>query len=356
MSDVPPSPADPPVSSLDPNEPPNEAPGVEDYVPPGRKSPTFPIVGVGASAGGLEAYRQLLNALPADTGMAFVLVQHLAPTHDSMLAEILARESSMDVTVVQDEPDVLPNHVYVIPPNRTMIMTDGSLRLLPRTEARGQHRPIDAFLRSLAEHHTYQAIGVILSGTGNDGTLGLEAIKAEGGITFAQDATAQHDGMPRSAVSSGCVDFVLPPERIAEELARIGRHPYVSPPRAGPPRAPGEEPFPDEAIAKVLRILHEATGVDFRNYKSTTLYRRITRRMLLHKLDGIEEYVRYLQTTPLEVQNLYRDILISVTSFFRDTEAFEALKSRVLPVLLKDRTRSDPLRIWVLGCSTGEEA
>ncbi len=181
----------------------------------------FPIVGIGASAGGLEAYRQLLQALPADTGMALVLVQHLAREHESLLAEILARATAMPVAEVRDEPRVEPNFVYVIPPNRTMLMTGGHLRLVPRAEAGGQHRTIDSFLRSLAKDQNHHAVGVILSGTGNDGTLGLQAIKAEGGITFAQDETAQHTGMPRSAVAAGCVDYVPSAEAIAAGTNRI---------------------------------------------------------------------------------------------------------------------------------------
>lgn len=181
----------------------------------------FPIVGVGASAGGLEAFTQLLQALPTDTGMAFVLVQHLAPTYPSALAEILSRATTMPVTEVHDEPTVEPNHVYVIPPDRSMIIARGTLQLLPR-EGRGVHRPVDQFFRSLAEEHHHRAIGVVLSGTASDGTLGLEAIKGEGGITFAQDATAQYEGMPHSAIASGCVDLVLPPDEIAREIVRIG--------------------------------------------------------------------------------------------------------------------------------------
>ena len=187
-----------------------------------REDAAFPIVGVGASAGGLEAFTQLLKALPSDTGMAFVLVQHLAPTHASALAEILSRATKMSVTEVHDESTVEPNHVYVIPPDRSMVIALGALQLLPR-EGQGLHRPVDQFFRSLAEDRRHQAIGVVLSGTASDGTLGLEAIKAEGGITFAQDATAQHEGMPHSAIASGCVDFVLPPDEIAREIVRIGK-------------------------------------------------------------------------------------------------------------------------------------
>src|SRR5215210_3150205 len=211
--------------------------------PPETETPspplTPPIVGIGASAGGLEAFTQMLGALPVDTGMAFVLVQHLAPTHASLLSDILSRTTSMPVMEVHDEPRVEPNRVYVIPPNRNMILSKGVLQLLPREKGRGQHRPIDFFFRSLAEEQTDRAIGVILSGSATDGTLGLEEIKAEGGITFAQDDTAQQSSMPHSAIASGCVDFVLPPAEIAREIARIARHPHVAQPAAGRPRAAG---------------------------------------------------------------------------------------------------------------------
>ena len=310
---------------------------------------SFPIVGVGASAGGLEAFTQLLKALPMDTGMAFVLIQHLAPSHASALAEILSRATKMPVAEVQDEPTIEPNRVYVIPPDRGMMIVGGTLQLLPR-EGGAMHRPIDQFFRSLAREQGHQAIGVVLSGTASDGTVGLEAIKAEGGITFAQDATAQHEGMPHSAIASGCVDFVLSPDEIAREIVRIGHHPYAAPPPGSP--IPDREPY----FAQVLQLLHRATGVDFTHYKFNTLYRRVTRRMLLQKLDGLGPYVQFLRQTPPEVEALFQDILISVTSFFRDPESFEALKSQVFPRLLKGRSRQDPVRIWTLGCSTGQEA
>ncbi len=310
---------------------------------------SFPIVGVGASAGGLEAFTQLLHALPADTGMGFVLVQHLAPSHPSALAEILSRATQMPVMEVHDEPTVKPNHIYVIPPGQSMIIAGGALQLLPR-EGQGIHRPVDRFFRALAEDRGHQAIGVVLSGTATDGTAGLEAIKAEGGITFAQDATAQHGGMPQSAIASGCVDFVAAPNDIAREIVRISRHPS---------RAAEEEPgIPggDAYFRQIVQRLHQATGVDFTHYKFNTLSRRITRRLVLQKLEGLPQYLQFLRSTPAEVDALYQDILISVTSFFRDPEAFEALKEQVFPLLVKDRSRHDPVRIWTLGCSTGEEA
>jgi two-component system, chemotaxis family, CheB/CheR fusion protein len=312
-------------------------------------SSPFPIVGVGASAGGLEAFTQMLGALPVDTGMAFVLVQHLAPKHASLLAEILSRTTAMPVTEVQAEPRVKPNRVYVIPPDRNMIISRGLLQLLPREEARGRYRPIDFFLRSLAEDQGHRAIGVILSGTATDGTLGLEAIKAEGGITFAQDNTAQQNSMPQSAVASGCVDFVLPPDEIAREIGRIARHPYVAPERR---QALASEPD----LSKILEILRKVKGVDFSLYKTSTLYRRISRRMVLHKVEGLQDYARFLRKNPGEVEALYQDTLIRVTRFFRNPETFEALKARVLPKLFKNRSGQEPLRVWVPGCSTGEEA
>jgi len=318
----------------------------------GTGKPGFPIVAVGASAGGLEAFTQMLHALPTDTGMAFVLVQHLAPTHASILAELLSRATAMPVMEVQDESAVKPNHVYVIPPDRSMIISDDILRLLPREIQRGQHRPIDRFFQSLAENQLHQAIGVVLSGTATDGTAGLEHIKAEGGITFAQDDTAQHDGMPRSAIAAGCVDFVLSPGEIAREIASIARHPYVAPASGKAKVLPDEKP----GLATVLECLRGATGVDFTHYKENTLYRRIARRMVLHKIEALADYGRFLQENTAEVNALYHDVLINVTSFFRNPEMFETLKAKVFPRLAKDRARNKPMRIWVLGCSTGEEA
>ncbi|MBF8299931.1 MAG: signal transduction histidine kinase, partial [Acidobacteria bacterium] len=308
----------------------------------------FPVVGIGASAGGLEAFTHLLKALPADTGMAFVFVQHLAPAHVSALAEILSRATPMPVREVQDATPVEPNHVYVIPPGQDMVIAGGRLQLQPR-QGHGAHRPVDRFFRALAEDRGHQAIGVVLSGTATDGTLGLEAIKAEGGITFAQDATAQHEGMPHSAIASGCVDFVLSPDAIAREIARIGHHPFAVP-------EAGARPQVDERNhARVLRLLQRATRVDFTHYKVNTLYRRITRRMVLQKIDELKDYVDFLQQNPEEVEALYHDILISVTSFFRNPEAFDALKDKVFPHLIAGRSPGDPVRIWSLGCSTGPE-
>jgi two-component system, chemotaxis family, CheB/CheR fusion protein len=309
----------------------------------------FPIAGIGASAGGLEAFKQMLEAVPANTGMAFIFIQHLSPNHPSSLAAILGRTTPMLVTEVKDENPVLPNRVYVIPPGQDMTISSGRLRLSPR-EIHGQHRPIDLFLHSLAEDRKHLAIAVVLSGTGNDGTIGLQAIKAEGGITFAQDASAQHDSMPRSAIVSGCVDFVLSPAEIGREITRIARSSLVASSR-GPEEAKSE---PNRA--GIVKILHQATGVDFSSYKGTTLHRRIARRMVLHSIESFADYATHLHQNPGEVEALYRDILIHVTRFFRDADSYEALKTEVFPELIKNRTPDSAVRIWSLGCSTGEEA
>ena len=320
---------------------------VAPLIAPNDSRPSFCVVGVGASAGGIEALSELLKALPRDTGMAFVLVQHLPPARTSMLAEILARTTTMNVMEVQDESRVEPNHVYVIPPGRTMTVSGGVLKLGPQRA--GQHRPIDEFMTSLADDLAHLAIGVILSGTATDGTVGLEAIKAAGGITFAQDESAQHEGMPLSAIGSGCVDFVLPPPGIARELAHIAQHPYVTYPTL-------DAVTTKEGIERVLNVLRSGVGIDFAQYKSNTLHRRITRRMVLRKLINLEEYADLLRNDAGELEALTQDILIGVTSFFRNEESFDALKNQVFSRLFTDRPRKDPVRVWVLGCSTGEEA
>jgi len=312
----------------------------------------FPIVGIGASAGGLEAFSLLLRAFPSDVGMALVLVQHLDPKHESRLAEVLSRTTAMSVTTVTDRQRLEPNHVYVIPPDTDMTIAGGAFALTPRVKV-DHHTPIDHFFRSLAEEQEGRAIGVVLSGTGSDGTLGLRAIKAEGGITFVQDEkSAKYPGMPHNALA--VADFVLPPDRIARELARISRHPYVNDSQPAPARPDHPEEGAD--VSAVLRVLRTATGVDFAQYKSASVRRRIARRMLLQKIDDPGAYVRYLRQTPGEAQALYDDILIRVTGFFRDREGFEVLRQSVFPSLVTERSADEPIRIWVPGCATGEEA
>src|SRR5438105_6597891 len=310
----------------------------------------FPVVCVGASAGGLEAFTQLLKAVPTDTGMAFVLVSHLSPSHASHLAELLSRATRMPVNEVKDEPKVQPNCVYVIPPDSSMVIAYGSLKLIPRHKVDGRHHPIDLFLESLAHDQKHKSIAVILSGTGSDGTLGMDEIKAAGGITFAQDETAAYEGMPRSAMMAGTVDFRLAPAEIARELGKIARHAYVG--TDGPP----ERIVEGAQTTQILRLLNQSSGVDFTNYKTATLRRRIARRMALHKVETLPRYAEYLRDHPVEIDALFQDILINVTSFFRDPETFELLKTRVFPRIVADHGSADPIRMWVVGCSTGEEA
>ena len=322
---------------------------------PPRDAP-FPVAGVGASAGGLEAFTALLKALPADTGIALVLVQHLDPTHPSILPKLLAKTTAMPVQEVTDGMATQPNHVYVIPPNRRMTISKGVLRLTSRAESSGRNLPIDDFFCALAEDLKSRAIGIVLSGLASDGTQGLEAIKAEGGITFAQDEkSAKYSGMPASAVAAGCVDFVLPPESIAAELARMSRHPYIrisQEPRE-PALAPGDS---DQAIRRICATLRAATGVDFELYKPATIQRRVARRLVLKKVEGLDSYLRLLQHDRAELDALYEDIFIHVTGFFRDPEALQALRGTVSTKIKANRLPGRVLRIWVPGCSSGEEA
>lgn len=317
----------------------------------GRPSPVpvgFHVVGIGASAGGLEALQDLLAALPEDTGMAFVVVQHLAPTHDSNLPEILGRATRMPVRRIVHGMPVERDNVYVIPPGTDLELTDGHLALAPRAAGPGRHRPIDQFFHSLARVQAHRSIGVILSGTASDGSLGVQEIKAEGGINFAQDDTARQAGMPHSAVATGAIDYVLAPREIAAELTRIARHPYVA------ARA-DDTPERQAQVDEVIRLLHQATNVDFSGYKRSTLQRRITRRVVVHKLDGLAPYIERLRGDRAECLALFDDVLICVTKFFRNPEVFEALKSSVFPRLARDRQHTEPLRVWVVGCATGEE-
>ncbi|MDM3854567.1 MAG: chemotaxis protein CheB, partial [Aphanizomenon gracile PMC649.10] len=322
---------------------------------PGKEKELFPIVGIGASAGGLEAFTQLLRHLPIDTGMGFVLIQHLSPNQKSMLSDILSRTTQMSVTEAQEGIKVQPNHVYVIPPNVTMTIAQGVLQLNPREKTRGLALTVDSFLLSLAEDLGSKAIGVVLSGGNEDGTRGLESIKGAGGITFAQaEEAGMVSTMPNTAVASGYVDFILTPQQIAEKLANISSHPYIT--ESEPVVTTEVIAEPTDPLSHIFQLLRAATGVDFTYYKHTTLKRRIQRRMMLYRLDKLEDYIYFLQTHPVEVNALYQDVLITVTSFFREPEAFEALKTKVFPIITKQRKTDDPIRIWIAGCSSGEEA
>jgi two-component system CheB/CheR fusion protein len=315
----------------------------------------FPVVGVGASAGGLEAFTELVRGLPARPDVAFVLVQHLDPKHESMLVSIISRETKLPVVEVRSGMVANPNQIYVTPPDADMEISGGVLRLLSRTQVGGRHLPIDSFFRSLAADQRTCAIGVILSGTASDGVEGLKAIKTEGGITFAQEPnSAKYADMPRNAIDSGSVDFVFSPGDIARELAKIGRNP-----QAALYRSSHEEevlPAAGDGLQKIFTLLRRTTGIDFSGYKPGTINRRIARRMLLHKVDKLEAFVDLLRRDPTEVQTLCQDLLINVTSFFREPDVFEALRTTIFPRILKTKPRDVPVRIWVPGCSTGEEA
>ncbi|MDB5349677.1 MAG: two-component hybrid sensor and regulator [Planctomycetota bacterium] len=319
-------------------------------VPVAASGRDFPVVGVGASAGGLEAFSRLLSTLGDRTGMGYVLVQHLDPKHESALVPLLRRSTRMDIREVEDGMIVEPDHVYVIPPDTNLSLEEGGvLRVSPRSDIHGLHLPVDLFLRSLASQRSDRAIGVILSGTGSDGTLGLKAVKAAAGLTFAQDQSAKFDGMPRSAIAAGCVDFMLTPEEIAKQLIRLGTR------FASKQSLDGADGQLDAPMDELLLLLKRGSGVDFTHYKRSTLERRIQRRMVVHNLDHLAAYVDFLRTNPAEISALFQDILIHVTSFFRDRECFDTLKTTIFPLIVQNRPWNDPIRIWVPGCSTGEE-
>jgi two-component system CheB/CheR fusion protein len=312
----------------------------------------FPIVGVGASAGGLEAFEAFFRACPADTGISFVLVPHLDPGHESMLTEILQRSTAMPVLQASDRIQVVPNHVYIIPPNREMAILNGALQLSVPELARGQRMLIDAFLRSLAEDQAERAIGIILSGTATDGTLGLRAILGAGGVCMVQEpSTARYDGMPQSAIAAGYATHILPVERMPAMLQEITRQAVF---RQKIPAVVSEKTI--SGINQVLLQLRSATGHDFSLYKKSTIGRRIERRMAQHNIDDAAVYARYLKENPAETQKMFKELLINVTSFFRDPDAFIALKETILPPLLADKPPGYVFRVWVAGCASGEEA
>jgi len=313
----------------------------------------FPVVGIGASAGGLEAFKKLLRAIPEDSGMAFILVQHLDPDHDSILADLLQRVTKIPVQEITNNIHVVPDHIYIIPSNKLLTATDGVLQLSARLPKGQRNLPIDVLFTSLAEVHQSHAIGVVLSGTATDGTLGLKAIKDHGGITFAQEqASAGYVGMPQSAIDAGVVDFILPPEKIPSQLLLLNNTF-----KANPVNDEGNaEQALENVFKQILSLLRIRKGVDFTYYKQTTIRRRINRRIALCMKESIGEYLVFLQENKDEQDILYQDLLIPVTQFFRDPKIFENLSETVFPALLKDRKENESFRIWVAGCSTGEEA
>ena len=314
----------------------------------------FPIVGIGASAGGLAAFEAFFSGMPADTdpGMAFVLVQHLAPDHKSILTDLIRRYTRMQVFEVEDGMRVQINCAYIIPPNHDMAFLNGTLQLLEPAAPRGQRLPIDFFFRSLAQDQHERAIGVVLSGTGSDGTLGIRAIKGEGGMVMAQNPESiEFDGMPRSAIATGLVDYELPPAEMPAQLIAYTTHAFGKPPRPATP-----PPKTESALKKIFVLLRAQTGHDFSQYKPSTTQRRIERRMAIHQIEAMNGYVKFIQQAPEEVEALFRDMLIGVTRFFRDPEAFKALEEQIIPKLFAGKGADATIRIWVPGCSTGEEA
>ncbi|AKD58292.1 chemotaxis protein CheR [Spirosoma radiotolerans] len=330
------------------------------------KIPPVPVVAIGASAGGMEAFSELLANLSPTTGLAYVYIQHLSPTYESQLTAILSRVTQMPVQEAEHLLRVEANKVYIIPPNKNMEIIDGVLTLMPRrrkaepesdsTLELFQHLPIDQFFVSLAERQKEGAIGVVLSGMAHDGTLGLRAIKVAGGITFAQDSTAKYISMPQSAIAEGVVDLVLPPRLIAAELERLSQQPAIFQQTIQAESLPATDDALEEDLRAIIQFLRKAIDVDFSQYKMTTIHRRIIRRMVLYKQETLKDYLHYLRLHPAEPGLLYNDLLINVTSFFRDEETMTFLKTDILPRLIKRKSERSPLRIWVPGCSTGQEA
>jgi two-component system, chemotaxis family, CheB/CheR fusion protein len=344
---------------------PVDAKGIETFEQTGKSVETqdigvdtdvgFPIIGIGASAGGLAAFEAFFSGMPADIepGMAFVLVQHLAPDHKSILTELVQRYTRMEVFEVEDGMSVRPNCAYIIPPGRDMAFIGGTLQLLEPSAPRGQRMPIDFFFRSLAQDQLDRAIGIVLSGTGSDGTLGIRAIKGNGGMVMVQNpASTDYDGMLRSALATGLVDYELPPAEMPAQIIAYAAHAF------GRPRKPvtKQPPKVENALKKIFVLLRAHTGHDFSQYKPNTVHRRIERRMAIHQIETIDEYVRCLQQTPAEVETLFRDMLIGVTNFFRDPEAFRTVKEQIIPRLFTGKSPNCVIRVWSAGCSTGEEA
>ena len=328
------------------------AKAVQQATPYPQASVSFPIVGIGASAGGLEALEHFLGHVPAGSGMAFVIVQHLDPTHKGIMCELLQRVTHMKVIQVKDRTRVRPDCIYVITPNKDMSILHGVLHLLTPTAPRGLRLPIDFFLCSLAQDQQERSIGVILSGMGSDGTLGLRAIKEKAGVVLVQEpATAKSDGMPRSAIDAGLADIVAPVDELPGKIITyLQRAPLIAKPE------PALEDKTQSAMDKAVILLRAHTGHDFSLYKRNTLYRRIERRMGIHQIAKIADYIRYLQENSQELDLLFKELLIGVTSFFRDPAAWEQLREKAIPELIAGRSPGQALRAWVPGCSTGEEA
>ncbi len=312
----------------------------------------FTVVGIGASAGGLEALQDFFKNMPEESGVAFVIVQHLSPDYKSLMDELLARFTKMAIHRVRDGIEVKPDNLYLIPPRKNMTIFNGKLFLTEQDHSRAMNMPVDIFMRSLAQDQGTNAIGVILSGTGSDGTLGIRSIKEQGGMVIAQDdQSAKFDGMPRSTISTGMVDYILTPGEMPEALLNYVEHPFIQKTEKIENQITQDEDY----LSKIIMIIRDVTGVDFSNYKETTIIRRIEKRISINRYDSIEDYVSFIASNKREVNILYKDLLIGVTRFFRDHDSFERLKDKVIPELLK-KEKSKPIRVWCLAASTGEEA
>lgn len=321
--------------------------------PPKKGNGKFPIVGIGASAGGLEAFESFFRNMPDNSGMAFVLVPHLDPQHVSLMPELIQKSSPMKVLQIEDGTKVRPNCVYIVPPNKDLAMLKETLQLMDPVKGPGIRMPIDYFFRSLAEDCGGNAIGIILSGMGTDGTLGLRALKGNVGMTMAQSPeSAKYDSMPKSAIATGLVDFTLPPEKMPDQLIKY----VVSAVQMPPSKLITTEGKSTDALQKIFILLRSHTGHDFSLYKKNTIHRRIERRMNVHQIDKIATYVRYLQENAPKVDKLFKELLIGVTSFFRDDEAFQVLQDQALSKMMEGKGREDVIRAWIPGCSSGEEA
>ncbi|MBK9359450.1 MAG: PAS domain-containing protein [Bacteroidales bacterium] len=310
-------------------------------------------VGIGASAGGLEALEVFFRNMPINSGMAFIVVQHLSPDYKSLMGELLSRYTTMEIFRAEDGIMVEANSVYLIPPKKNMTMFHGKLFLTEQDTNRGLNLPIDIFLRSLAQDKGTDSIGIILSGTGSDGTLGIRAIKEAGGIVMVQDdQSAKFDGMPRSSIATGLVDYILPPDKMPEELIKFVKHPYIN--KTG--KIENIISKDEDILTKILKIVREKVGVDFSFYKPATILRRLEKRISINQISKIENYISYLNQSPTEARILYKELLIGVTQFFRDQEAFNVTREKVIPEIFKGKQPGGNIRIWSVGCSTGEEA
>jgi len=318
-----------------------------------RESVSFPIVGIGASAGGLETLEAFFSKMPPDANISFVIIQHLSPKHKSIMASLLAKHTRMPVREIDDETKIEPNCVYLNPPDKNVAVFNRTLHLMEPIKTGAINMAIDFFFRALSEDQKEKAIGIIVSGTASDGTMGIKAVKAEGGMVMVQDpATAKYDGMPRSAIETGLVDFVLPVEKMPEMLIRYLKHPLLE----SHDKTELFESNVQNQLQKIYALIRNASGHDFSHYKQSTIKRRIERRLAVHQISKLTDYIFYIQKNPIEVEALFKDLVIGVTGFFRDPEAYHVLEQKVLPKLLKGKTPNDSLRCWVVGCSTGEEA